>query len=57
MSIVDERTEKGAAVPRSLTAVIDYAVVSHGRAVAVLLVLCMLAFLPCLLYTSDAADE
>ena len=46
MSIVDERTEKGAAVPRSLTAVIDYAVVSHGRAVAVLLVLCMLAFLP-----------
>src|SRR4029077_5499662 len=32
--------------PRSLTAVIDFAIVSHARAVAVLLVVSLLAFLP-----------
>lgn len=34
------------AAPRSLTAVVDFAIVSHVRAVAVLLVVCLLAFLP-----------
>ena len=46
MSIVDERTDKRAAGPRSLTAIVDYAVASHARAAGVLLILSLLAFLP-----------
>jgi 4-amino-4-deoxy-L-arabinose transferase-like glycosyltransferase len=46
MSVARDGTDKTAAAPRSLTTLIDFAVGSHARAVAFLIALSLVSFLP-----------
>jgi len=46
MAITAGNERRQAAAPRSLTAILDFAVGSHARAIAVLLVVALLCFLP-----------